>query len=94
MAGGDEGAFAVCLFEVLIDHHLHKCPEIDLRAPAEDCAGLGGVAAEVMNLGRAEVTLINFDHSGPIDAEAGGGDVEELADGAGFTGGDDKVAGF
>ncbi len=75
----------------------HSADELLKRGvglPAEGVASFGRVAEKVIDFGWTEVERVDFDVFFPIEVGVAEGFIEKLADGIGFAGGNDKIAGF
>src|SRR5258708_20248757 len=51
--------------EILVDHFVDELVETRARPPPELGTSLGGAAAKSIDLGRSEVTLVDFDNHAP-----------------------------
>ena len=80
--------------DVGVYHHADQLLERGFGLPTESVAGFGGIAEEVIDLSGAEVERVDFDILLPIEVDVAEGFFRNSADGIGFAGGDDKIAGF
>ena len=81
------------VFFVRADHHVDQLLEADLRLPTQHPLGLAGIAVQVVDLGRPEVTRIDLDVLAPVEVQRAERDVQHLAHAVRLAGGDDVVVG-
>ena len=77
--------------EVVLEHLADHFREADFGTPAETYPGLAGIAAEVGDLGRTEVGLIDLDIVLPLEPDESEGEFNQLPDAPLHTGGDHIV---
>ena len=63
------------------------------RQPSRSTA-LRGIAAQLIDLGRSEVALVDTDVRLPVEVDQAEGDLAQLADGMHLAGRDDEVVGL
>src|SRR4029079_8332030 len=76
---------------VVVDHHPHKLREADARLPTEPLPRFRGVAEEHVDLGRAEVPLVDLHVVVPIEIDVAERLVEQLPDRMRLPRGEDVV---
>ncbi len=83
------------LDQVVLQHQPHEITEpASAAVQPRRSRGLGRVAAQLVDLGRSQVALIDAHVALPIEADQAEGDLAQLADGVRLAGGDDVVVGF
>src|SRR5688500_3421572 len=81
-----DNALAAGEAQVVLGHPPRQLLEGYLRLPAEVTPGLGGVAEQEVDFGRAEVAGVDLDVLLPVEVEQAEHLVEELADAVGLAG--------
>src|SRR5438093_7025123 len=76
----DAGRVDARLAQVRLEHQANELVEGDRRAPAECLARLRGVAAQLVDLGRAEVALVDANVLLGVEPYQPERDVDELLD--------------
>src|SRR5437870_5500361 len=85
--------FGLAALAVVVDHHPHEPGETDVRYPAKLLARLRGVAEEQVDLGWAEVPLVDLHVLLPREAGVAERLVEELAHRMRLARGEDVIVG-
>ena len=88
------GGLEARLTKVGLEHQPNEAFERCRRSPAEDALGLRRVAAQLVDLGGAEVARIDPDMALPVKPDQAEGRMSQLANGMHLAGSDDVVVGI